>query len=202
MSGQGAAGLRCLEGGVPPPGLGGDLRAIERLPQRVRGDFWEILEPNLGAHLDERAAAAVSAFCEARRITLGDVAAPVKACRYLLRRVARLGLAVDDLRADVRALCGEGTPIEDLLAGWYERALPLLRRELVVGALSEHGNLALGVDWRLDTIRMSQDGVALETPVVLMTFRYREGERRRRITLQLLPDVLEDLRAICNKIMT
>lgn len=195
-------GLRALGGDTPPPGLGGDLRAIERLPPRVRDAFWEALAPNLSAQVDARAGASMTSFCEVHRVSHGDLVGPVKACRFLFRRAAQNNLSADDLRADVTALVGEGTIVSTLLADLYARALPALRQELIVAALSEHGNLATGVDFRLDVVKQSQSGTALDTPVVLMTFRYRKGEENKRITLQFLPNVIQELQAACNKIMT
>lgn len=197
-------GLRSLGGDAPPPGLGGDLRAIERLPPRVRDDLWEAVAPNLAAQVDPRAGAAMTAFCEARRVSHADLVGPVKACRFLFRRAAQNNLSADDLRADVAALVGEGegSLVLPLLVDLYARALPALRQELIVAALAEHGNLATGVDFRLDVVKQSQSGVALDTPVVLMTFRYRKGEENKRITLQFLPSLVGELQAICDRIMT
>lgn len=195
-------GLQCLGGGLPPAGIGGDLRAIERLPARVREDFWSVLAPNLAAQIDQQAIAATTSFCDKHRIRHDDIAGPVKACRFLFRNAAQQNLDDDGLRADVRALCGEGSTVEPLLAGWYELALPPLRQDIAIAALAEHGNLAVGVDWRLDSVLMSQGGAALNIPVVLMTFRYREGEQQKRITLQLVPEMVKQLQGICNKMMT
>jgi hypothetical protein len=201
--GKTAGGLRCLGGESPPAGVAGDVRDIERLPNRVRADFWEALAPNLAADLDESAAQAVAAFCRARSVSQSDLEGPVRACRFLFRQAAANNLGLDDLRADVRSLCGDGIgPVEDLLIGWYERALPALRQEIAIAAIAAHGNLATGVDWRLDMVRQSQGGVAIDVPVVLMTFRYREGEQQKRITLQFLPGLVKDLQAICDKMMT
>jgi hypothetical protein len=200
MSGQ--DGLRAFSGGAAPAGMAGDLRAIARLPPRARDDFWDALAPNLGETLDDRAAAAITAFCKERRVSPTDLAGPVRACRVLLRAAASQNLAAEALRADLRAIVGEGAAFEDSLVAWYERALPLLRQELIVAALSQHGNLALGVDWRLDFVRHSQGGQELDTPVVLMTFRYRKGEQQKRITLQLVPELVKQLQAVCNKMMT
>lgn len=194
--------LKCLDGGSAPPGVAGDLRAIERLPARVKDDLWDAIAPNLTAQIDERAAAAVTAFCQSHRVTHGDLAAPIAACRFLFRQAAKSDLDVDALRADAAALSGEGSPLVERLAAWYERARPLLRQEIIVTALAQHGNLVTGVDWRLDVVQQSQDGVALEAPVVLMTFRYRKGEDKKRVTLQFLPAHVKELQAICNKMMT
>lgn len=202
MSGERSAqkGLRTFGGGAPP-GLAGDLRAIERLPPAVRESFWEVLEPNLPARVDARAVEATHAYCDARRVTMNDLAAPVGACRLLFRRAAETDASPDDLRADLKALLGEGASVEEPLVRWYSKARPILRRELVYLALADHGALATGVDWRLDMVRATQSADMLNTPIVIMTFRYQEGDENKRITLQLVPEVMEQLQAACAKIM-
>ncbi|MBK9265304.1 MAG: hypothetical protein IPM54_36660 [Polyangiaceae bacterium] len=193
--------LRALDGAAPPPGLAGDLRALATLPAPVRESLWDVLGPNLGAQITEEATAAVNAFCEARRLRATDLMAPVKACRYLIRQAARRNLKLDDFRDDLRSLCGDDAPFELNLVGWYERALPMLRQEFVSAALAAHGKLATGVDWRLDGILMSQDGENLGVPVAMLTFRYVEGDEKKRITLQFVPEVIRELHAICEKML-
>jgi len=195
------SGPRFLGGDAPPPGLAGDLRALGGLPLPVRDALWEVLAPNLEAQIGEQATAAVNAFCEARRIRPDDLVSPIKACRYLFRQAARRNVSPEDLRGDLRALCGEGTSFEDRLVGWYERALPILRREIMIAALSAHGNLTTGVDWRLDSIQMSQDGEGLNVPVALLTFRYLKGDQKKRITMQFAPEMIRELHAICEKML-
>lgn len=204
MTGERAAGLpalRALDGGAPPPGLAGDLRSLSALPASVCASLWDVLGVNLGAQITEEAKAAVDAFCEARRVRATDLMAPVKACRYLIRQAARRNLNVDDFRNDVRLLCGEGSVVEAHLVGWYELALPMLRQEFVSAALAAHGKLAIGVDWRLDGILMSQEGENLGVPVAMLTFRYLEGDEKKRITLQFVPEVIRELHAICEKML-
>lgn len=193
--------MKTIGGAAPPAGLAGDLRAVDRLPRRAIDALEELLAPNLPAHVGEAAGKAMTAFCAARRVDPSDVVGPVRGCRFLFREAARNNASADDLRADVEALCGEGQ-LPALLADLYGRALPALRQEIIIAALAEHGNLATGVDFRLDLVKQSQGGVALDTPVVLMTFRYRKGEENKRITLQFLPSVVGELQAICEKIMT
>jgi hypothetical protein len=177
------------------------LRALATLPTSVRESLWEVLGPNLGAQITEQATAAVNPYCEARRVRATEIMAPVKACRYLIRHAAQRNLSLDDFRSDARSVCGDGEELENRLVGWYEQALPMLRQEIVSAALSAHGNLAIGVDWRLDGMLMSQEGENLGTPVAMLTFRYLEGDQKKRITLQFVPEVIRELHAICEKML-
>jgi hypothetical protein len=58
-----------------------------------------------------------------------------------------------------------------------------------------------GVSWRVEHVTASNRGQSLNLPVVTLTVAYREGERQDRITLQLLPDALQELQAMCQRLL-
>ena len=86
------------------------------------------------------------------------------------------------------------------LAG-YDQARAVVRREIVRGALLDHGKLLTGVDWRIDTIAAASRGAKIAAPVVLLTLSYQEGEHRSRITLHATPDMLQELQQLCAQIL-
>jgi hypothetical protein len=186
--------LRCLDGAEAPDGLAADLNGLGELSQAARDDYWLILEPSLAEVLDDRADAAAAKFCRERNVTRDELAPSVKACRFLFRSAAALGLAPADVARDLREL-GVG---EELAAGvlmpCYEKAFALLRQRILAEAVARHGHLVVGFDWRVDNIRTSRKGRSLNASVALLTLDYRDGETKRSITLQLLPDMLEQLR--------
>jgi hypothetical protein len=76
-----------------------------------------------------------------------------------------------------------------------------VRAELLRGTIADHGKLVEGIDWRIDSISASDRGESFGYAIGVLTFRYREGEERSRITVQLLPDALAELRAICDRML-
>jgi hypothetical protein len=49
---------------------------------------------------------------------------------------------------------------------------------------------------------LSQRGDALQSPVAMVTLRYVEGGQPGRITVLALPDMLQALQAMCEKILS
>jgi hypothetical protein len=195
--------LHCLGGREAPPEIAGDLRLIEDMPARAREDLFRVLGPCLaeepaGRGLEER----LEQFCRSNAVTPGDLTRVIKSARFLFREAARIELDAERFERDLAALLGDGgeKTKEALLSG-YEAAMGELRAEIVEGSLADHGKLLVDIGWRVDTLSTSDRGVKLRTPVVLLTLRYREGDRQERITLQALPSVLEELRRICEHIL-
>ena len=56
--------------------------------------------------------------------------------------------------------------------------------------------------WRVDTIEASERGVKLRLPVAMLTLHYREGSEVGRITLQVLPDMMGELKGICERVLS
>jgi hypothetical protein len=126
----------------------------------------------------------------------------VRACRFLLRRAAAEDLAWPSLAEDLAALVGadDAGALGDVLAPGYDTARAHVRSELVRRSLAAHGKLLESVDWRLDFVSTSSWGKNLRIPVVFLTLSYREGDRADRITLQLLPEALQTLKKLWDRI--
>jgi hypothetical protein len=187
--------LRCLGGKRPPAGLDGDLHRLLALPPEAAARFWSVLGPSLAEPLPPATEQQLDAFCGELGLSKDDLARPLKACRFLVREAARLDLAKDDLASDLHALCPDAPELYDLVLSGYESARGLLREELLLGSLADHGKLFTGADWRLDAVHASNRGRRMRVPVALVTLRYREGSKTKRITLQLLPSMLEELKS-------
>ena len=69
-------------------------------------------------------------------------------------------------------------------------------------ALGEHGNVFGGVSWRVDTIGSTNHCKALGVPVAMVTLHYREGNDTKRLTLQMVPDMVGELREACDAMLT
>lgn len=193
--------LHCLGGQEPPPGMGEDLAKILSLSAEARSRYWHVLGPSLNDPVTREAAELLEAYRRSFQLDEDALAHAIKACRFLIREAARLDVSAEQFGEDIRSLHPSKEIPELLLAG-FERAKLQVRMEILRGAIADHGNLLVGVDWRIDTMEAADRGVRLKLPVALMTFRYREGSELRRITLQLMPDMLGELRAICDRVLT
>jgi hypothetical protein len=171
--------LQCLAGRSPPPELAGDLGRLARLPARAQGRLWDALGPSLREPMPREVEARLSAFCQQLGADPDELAPLLRACRFLLREAARLDLPRARFAEDLAALGADAHTAEILLAG-YEKAKGVIRLEILES-----------------TLNASQHGSALSAPVAVLTLRYQEGKEERRLTLQALPGVLEQLERAC-----
>jgi len=70
---------------------------------------------------------------------------------------------------------------------------------IIQESLADHGKVLVGIDWREDNVTASDRGAKLNTTVVLLTLRYRENNRVERITLQLTPEAMKELKLFCDR---
>ena len=187
--------LRCLGGAGAPEDLRADLARILALPDVARVRFWEALGPSLLEPLPPELERRLDVFCAEHRVEPGDLSRAIKACRSLVRGAARHGVDLRGLVADLEALSVEGAII-DLLAAGFERAVMSLRREAARRAIAGHGNVLMGVDWRIDKILDTKEARGLGVEVAVVTLRYRDATGDKTVTLHALPDMLDELRRI------
>ena len=57
----------------------------------------------------------------------------------------------------------------------------------------------IGLDWRVDRVSASSRAARLDTDVIYLTLRYREGDSVDRVTLQLSTKGVRDLRAFLQR---
>jgi hypothetical protein len=184
-----------------PPEVSGDLKSLAALDPAIHEAFWEVLEPSLRPVLDDRVEAIVAKFCRSHDVTKEALSPALRACRFLLRRASQLNIERDVFRREAVAISDDEALVDAVLLPSYDRAMPVLRQRVVAGALAEHGNLLVGVDWRVDQVKACQRGRDIDTKIALLTFSYQEGEVKKRITLQLVPEMLEELRDACETIL-
>ena len=189
-------------GGRPAPGeIARDLALVLDLPPSARERLWEALGPCLVDPLPATTEGHLDAFCQAHEAPPDVLARAIKACRFLLRNAGGRGLPRERFAEDLAALCPAPELPAILLAG-YDAAVAQVRRDLLRGALLDHGNVLEGVDWRVDHVATSSRGGLLREPVGVLTLRYRSGGKEDRITLQLVPDALHDLHRACESLAT
>jgi len=193
--------LHALGGREAPPDLAEDLRRLLRLPPEALSKFWQALGPCLAEKLTEETEKLLDIFCAAYRVPEDDLARSIKGCRFLIQGAARLDVPPEQLGDDLDRLCPDTPLLRELVLAGYERARAALRHEIVRAALVEHGKLLVGAQFRVDVIEASERGARLRQPVVMLTLQYCEGPETRRITLQVLPDMMGELRGICDQVL-
>ena len=193
--------LYCLGGGAPPPDLGADLLRLLRLPAEALQKLWQVLAPSLADVIAKETEQLLDVFSAAYRVDEDDLAQAIKACRFVIREAARLDVPTAALADDLDRLCPDEPLIKELLLAGYEPAKEQLRHEIVKAALADHGKILVGVSWRLDAIQASDRGGKLRMPVAMLTLHYREGAEAGRVTLQVLPDMMGELRQVCEKVL-
>ncbi len=192
--------LHSLRGEPAPPEIVADLARVGDLPAPARTGFWHVLGPSLAEPVSPDTEKLLDAFASTYRLNGDALAHAIKACRFLLRAAASVDLSPDAFAADLDTLeCA--TELAELLLAGYVTAIAQLRLELVRAALVDHGRLLVGVDWRVDTMEASNHALRMRTPVAVMTFRYREGAKTSRATFHLMPDMIGELKAICERML-
>jgi len=194
--------LFCLGGGEAPPDLGADLLRLLRLPAEALQKIWQVLAPCLDEPIATQTEELLDVFCAAYRIDGDDLARAVKACRFVIREGARLDLPAGALGEDLDRLCPGDPLVKELALAGYEQAKTVIRREIVKAALADHGKVLVAAKWRVDAIHASETGMRLGMPVTMLTLHYREGAESGRVTLQVLPDMLGELKRICERILS
>lgn len=191
--------LQALGGRPAPDEIARDLALILDLPPSARARFWEALGPCLVDPLPDAIEARLDAFCRAHQAPADPLSRALKASRFLVWQAASRALPRETFAADLAIVLPSEEVREVLLAG-YDAARAQVRRELLRGALLDHGNVLDGVDWRLDHVATSSRGGALREAVGVITLRYRAGAREERLTVQLVPEALRALHQACEEI--
>ena len=193
--------LYCLGGGEAPPDLSADLLRLLRLPAEALQKLWQVLAPSLAEKIAPETEQLLDVFCAAYRVDEDELARAIKACRFVICAAARLDVPAGALGEDLERLCPGEALVKELVLAGYEPAKEQLRHEMIKAAIADHGKLLVGVNWRVDAIQASERGLRLGMPVAMLTLHYREGSELGRMTLQVLPDMMGQLREVCDKVL-
>lgn len=178
-----------------------DWQRLVALPAPVVDSFWEVLGPFLvlgpGRDFEQR----LEAYCRLRQVEAREVLPALNACQLLVNEAVARDLGAESLARDLEQLPDPRDRAGAMLVRGYEQARPALRQRILSDSLLDHGNVLTGVDWRLDQTLASTRGVQLNAPVAVVTLRYRSGERADRITLYLDAQRLQELRAVCDRLL-
>jgi hypothetical protein len=193
--------LYCLGGGEAPPELGADLRRLVSLPREALEKLWQVLAPSLADSIAKETEDLLDVFCSAYGADPEELGRLIKACRFVIRNAAQRDVPAAAVSQDLDRLCPGDPLVRDLLMAGYGAARERIRHEIVKAAVSDHGKLLIGVKWRLDAIQASEGGMQLKMPVALLTLHYLEGSESGRVTLQVLPDMMGELKKVCEKVL-
>lgn len=193
--------LHCLGGGAAPRDLAADLAALLQIPAEAREPLWDILGPSLADPVPPGMEGHVEEFCQAFGVRSAELARAVRACRFLLREAASRDVSRADFAADLTALAGSGA-VAAIVLPRYEMAKARIRRELMGHTVADHGKLVESIDFRVDTTVSSSRAERLGGRVVTLTFGCRSREGREEMTIQLLPEAVEELLRVCQKVMS
>lgn len=191
--------LHALGGQPVPEEVLRDIALVLELSPSARARFWEALGPCLVEPLPDTLETRLDAFCRAHEARAGDLARALKACRFLVWQASTRGLPRDVFAQDLASV-HPSKELADILLTGYEAAKAQVRRELLRGALVDHGNVLDGVDWRMDQVTTSSRGGVLREPVGVITLRYRAGGKEERLTVQLVPETLRELHQACESL--
>jgi hypothetical protein len=200
-AGAAPARLYCLGGGAAPPALGADLLVLLGLPAEALQQLWQVLAPTLADTITKETEELLDIFCAAYRVDGDELGRAVKACRFVIREAAQRDAPAAAVAEDLDRLCPDAPLVKNLVLAGYEPAKAHLRREILRASVADHGKLLVGVKWRLDAVQASERGMKLQMPVALLTLHYLEGTDAGRVTLQVLPDMMSELRTVCDKML-
>ncbi len=195
------APLQCLGGKPATSSIVNDFRRLAGLPPAARERNWQVLAAVLTEPIPESADRAISEFCTSFALTRAELAPPLGAARFLVRAAAAMNLSGEAFASDATALMDGDTEAAVILLAGYDVAKELLRSELRLATLRDHGRLYTGVDWRVDVLTSSSRGASIQAAVATLTFRYVEANQEKRFTLQLQPEGIRELKRVCEQLL-
>jgi hypothetical protein len=178
-----------------------DLALLGTMPPNARRSFWVALAPTLPDPIPPRSEVALDTFAATHGVEERTLARALKACRHLLREAAAHDVTVEDFAADLAALDGDEGELRALLLPGFAEAKARLREELVSRAISAHGKVLVGADWRLDLVAASSKVEELRTPIAIVTLELLDEGESRRVTFQATADALRRLSKVCDDLL-
>jgi hypothetical protein len=191
--------LKCCQDRPVPEAVVESWKQFLGFPEKAINNFWVILRPVLMQPTNPNSRQRIESFCGDYELEETDVVAALRSCDFLMRQAAALDMDATAFRQDLAAL-SEGTEQgAEVILSQYEGAKAELRKVIIQESLADHGNVLVGIDWRVDNVTASDRGTKLNTVVVLLTLRYRDANRTERITLQLTPEAMKEFKLFCDR---
>ena len=187
--------LHSLGGHAAPPEIVEGWKAMQGLAETAIRSIWDLItpmliEPNQAEHQQR-----IQQFAQAHAADPLDVLAAVSSAGLLVEGARAHNLPPETFQEDVRHLSGGKLDAAARHVGeGYPKALAQVRQHAYQKTLALHGNLLVGLDWRIDRVESSSAAGKLAESVMFMTLSYLENEQPRRLTLQVTPEVMGHLR--------
>jgi hypothetical protein len=191
--------LKCLNGGAVPAPIIDGWKTFLRFPNGGKRGFWNLLTPALIEPNAPSNPELLKRFCQEHKLSEEDVVNALRSCIFLLHQASSVNLGEDLFRQDLMALSVEDTEAPRIIISRYENTKALFRNAFAEGTLVDHGKVLVGLDWRIDNVTASDRGAQLNTSVIFLTLRYREGDRADRFTLQLTPQTLKEMKTFIDR---
>jgi len=191
--------LNCCQGNPAPSYVVEGWKRFIRFPEAARNNFLSLLAPAMIEPADPQNRERIMTFSNGHGLGEDDVVAAMRSCDFLLRQASILDLNADAFEQDLADLSGGDPQVAGPVLANYNAAKADLRQQIIRETLTDHGKVLVGLDWRVDKVTASDRGVQLNADVVFLTMRYREGNKVERITLQLTPEAVKELRLFCDR---
>jgi hypothetical protein len=191
--------LNCCQGRPAPVPVVEGWRQFLRFPEQVRKGFWGVLFPALLEPANPSNKQRVESFSREYGLEEEAVVSAMRGCDFLLRQAGALDMDAAAFRQDLAALSEGDEQGAEVILSQYDGAKADLRKQIIQESLADHGKVLVGIDWRVDNVTASDRGAKLNTTVVLLTLRYRENNRVERITLQLTPEAIRELKLFSDR---
>ena len=192
-------GLKCCQDRPAPQPVVEGWKQFLSFPEKAMNNFWGILRPALMQPANPNNRQRIESFCDDYGLEEKDVVAAMRSCDFLMRQAAALDMDATPFRQDLATLSEGDEQGAEVILSQYKEAKTDLRKMIIQESLADHGNVLVGVDWRVDNVTASDRGTNLSTTVVLLTLRYRDANRTERITLQLTPEGMKELKLFCDR---
>jgi len=191
--------LKCCQDRPVPQPVAEGWKQFLGFPEKAMNSFWGILRLALiqPANPDNRQR--IESFCGDYGLKENNMVAALRSCDFLMRQAAALDMDATLFRQDLAALSEGDEQGTEVILSQYEGAKADLRKMIIQESLADHGKVLVGIDWRVDNVTASDRGAKLSTTVVLLTLRYRDANRTERITLQLTPEAIKELKLFCDR---
>jgi hypothetical protein len=185
--------LRCLAGGALADDMLASARRLGKLSSAAVRDLGGVLRASVAPRATAELAQRLTQFCQTHQVPDADVGHVVRASRFLLREASAADLDNAGLESDARLLFEGSDDMATLLLAEYDAIKAVVRRELVEDALTKHGNVLIDVEWRVDVVASDRNVPRIATPIALVTFNYKTGDKSERLTLQITAEQLSKL---------
>jgi hypothetical protein len=191
--------LNCCQGRPAPVPVVEGWRQFLRFPEQARKGFWGVLFPALLEPANPSNKQRIEAFSQEYSLEEENVLSAMRGCDFLTRQACALDMDTASFRQDLVALSEGDEQGAEVIVSQYDRTKADLRKAIIQESLADHGKVLVGIDWRVDNVTASDRGAKLDTTVVLLTLRYRDGTRLERITLQLTPEAIRELKSFSDR---